>query len=226
MPALVKMTVRFPYVNATFSRDEAINDFWFYGSGTPEDQASYWEPKLEAFYNDVPSSGATALYAYMSKVLDGPHAEIIAYEVNVATGLSGPPLGTVAWTLTDRAEADLPLEVALVASVRSTLAPATGGALLPLQRRTGRIYLGPLNQNAVGSDTTSGYPLPSTQFRTDLSRACYDLSTGDMDQSDWVIYSRAARACSAITNGWVDNAWDTQRRRGTDPTSRTSWATV
>jgi hypothetical protein len=26
-----------------------------------------------------------------------------------------------------------------------------------------------------------------------------------------------------VTDGWVDNAWDTQRRRGIDRTARSTW---
>jgi hypothetical protein len=31
---------------------------------------------------------------------------------------------------------------------------------------------------------------------------------------NWVAYSPTADEANQITNGWVDNAWDTQRRRG------------
>jgi hypothetical protein len=40
---------------------------------------------------------------------------------------------------------------------------------------------------------------------------------------DWVVYSPTDDAYHEVANGWVDNAWDTQRRRGYKPTSRTTF---
>ena len=38
-----------------------------------------------------------------------------------------------------------------------------------------------------------------------------------------VLYSRANRSVYRITDNWVDNEWDTQRRRGTAATARQVW---
>lgn len=43
----------------------------------------------------------------------------------------------------------------------------------------------------------------------------------------WLIHSRVgAGSFSAVETGWVDNAMDTQRRRGPKATSRYTWAKV
>jgi len=36
----------------------------------------------------------------------------------------------------------------------------------------------------------------------------------------WVVYSTVDNAMYPVDNGWVDNSWDTQRRRGVKPTAR------
>jgi hypothetical protein len=37
---------------------------------------------------------------------------------------------------------------------------------------------------------------------------------------EWAIYSPTANLHKTITDIWVDDAWDTQRRRGLAPTTR------
>jgi hypothetical protein len=42
---------------------------------------------------------------------------------------------------------------------------------------------------------------------------------------DWVVYSRVDNTSRPVTDWFVDNSWDTQRRRGPRPTSRISGTT-
>lgn len=37
---------------------------------------------------------------------------------------------------------------------------------------------------------------------------------------DWIVWSRRARAATGINHAWVDDEWDTQRRRGLRATTR------
>jgi hypothetical protein len=39
----------------------------------------------------------------------------------------------------------------------------------------------------------------------------------------WVTVSPTAGTSGVVTDGWVDNAWDTQRSRGAAPTMRIDW---
>lgn len=60
------------------------------------------------------------------------------------------------------------------------------------------------------------------------------LAAGDASSGAWTwcIYSPTTETQTAslassfipIVGGWVDNAWDTQRRRGLEPTTRTTWS--
>jgi len=38
--------------------------------------------------------------------------------------------------------------------------------------------------------------------------------------NDWIVYSTVDQAGHEVIGGWVDNAWDIQRRRGELSTSR------
>lgn len=49
-------------------------------------------------------------------------------------------------------------------------------------------------------------------------------SLGGVDV-DWGVYSRAGSSFTKATNWWVDNAWDSQRRRGKKATARQTGTT-
>lgn len=42
---------------------------------------------------------------------------------------------------------------------------------------------------------------------------------------DWIVWSQTRRAATKVTNWFVDDEWDVQRRRGLKPTARTSGTT-
>jgi hypothetical protein len=39
----------------------------------------------------------------------------------------------------------------------------------------------------------------------------------------WVVWSEADQDAGSVFDGWIDNAFDTQRRRGVQASSRTTW---
>jgi len=111
----------------------------------------------------------------------------------------------------------LPDEVALCLSFHANLVSGQ-----PPARRRGRIYIGPLGANA----RTSGAPnnRPDSAFIGRLAAAATDLVDGANAASvPWVVHSEAAGDDFFVIAGWVDNAFDTQRRRGVAATSRTTW---
>lgn len=108
-------------------------------------------------------------------------------------------------------------EVALCLSFR-------GGVNTARQR--GRIYLGPLGYN----DTDSARPEVSL-ITNALNLATAFSNLGGVD-IDWCVHSPTTRAGSLdlgpsthpVKLAWVDDAWDTQRRRGLRPLARTTRA--
>lgn len=106
-----------------------------------------------------------------------------------------------------------PPEVALCLSFQG--APESG---VSQARKRGRIYFGP---NRTPSIDTNGRPT------ADLINALVGWGQDLLDASDtatdwtWTVYSSSTGDSVPVTNGWVDDEFDTQRRRGRVATSRT-----
>lgn len=97
-----------------------------------------------------------------------------------------------------------PAEVALCLSYYA-------GANQP--RTRGRIYLGPFASGVMDERPPAVLRNAVLAFASDISGA------GGVDAL-WQQVSKTTGARSDVTNWWVDNAWDTQRRRGAAPTGR------
>lgn len=101
-----------------------------------------------------------------------------------------------------------PTEVALCLSYFS-------GRNLPSSR--GRIYIGPWDVSVILG------PHPAGGVITSLINLGVALDTAaSVSSCVWVVHSVKDNDYLPITNLWVDNAWDTQRRRGLASTSRTT----
>lgn len=93
------------------------------------------------------------------------------------------------------------------------------------KRKRGRLYI-PHNW-IFRKDTSPTAPgvRPSATART-AAAALVPIFTslGGVDV-DWVVYSRADAAARTVTNWYVDDEWDIQRRRGDRPTTRLTGTT-
>lgn len=88
-------------------------------------------------------------------------------------------------------------------------------------RRRGRVYLGPWGTAA--NDSTTG--LISTGVTGAIDTAATALLTASATDPDWawIVWSPTTSTAVPVTNGWVDNAWDTVRSRGIDATTRVTF---
>jgi hypothetical protein len=87
-------------------------------------------------------------------------------------------------------------------------------------RHRGRVYV-PVPLTGVAP---SAALVPST-LRTkvgDLAAVFAALGGADVD---WCVWSRVDRVARKVSDWWVDDAWDTQRRRGRRATARTTGTT-
>jgi hypothetical protein len=116
----------------------------------------------------------------------------------------------------------MPEEVALVCTLKGD-PPDTA-------RRRGRIYLGPFSLNGLAQvGATNTVPArPNVASSQGIVRVaadrCIDLANQTAIPRTWVIRSTVpVENFVPITNGHIDNAWDTQRRRGPATTARTLW---
>ncbi len=106
----------------------------------------------------------------------------------------------------------LPLEVALCLSFKGIMSSGDVAA-----RHRGRVYIGPLVTEAC-DNTIDEMPVPDAALvETLLDRATF-LNT--FTNGAWGIWSRADDSVYEVTSAWVDNEFDTQRRRGRRATSR------
>lgn len=111
-----------------------------------------------------------------------------------------------------------PAEVAACASFKSDDKPGPRGK--------GRVYIGPLNSKSAGGEQEASEPRPGTGFRLALNNAMKALAESSVLADaglSWSILSQADAALYEVTGGWVDNAFDTQRRRGLVTSSRSTW---
>lgn len=110
--------------------------------------------------------------------------------------------------------AGLPSEVALCLSFEGQRIPGQAQA-----RKQGRVYLGPVQsvKNVSGRPTAALRNTISTRALA-LKDAVELLTDGA-----WLVWSPTNQTGSTVAGGWIDDAWDTQRRRGLQRTSKTTW---
>lgn len=211
----IHCAVVIPY-RSGLPEDVAVNT-WTFGAGatTPFDMAVEARERLEAFYNTVPSGASDKVTDYLAAYLDKDSARFKAYD------LSDPqprvPVLDVAIDIGDnQTTQDLPHEVALCLSFQGDRESGVNQA-----RRRGRIYLGPLTLGAK-TNGSNEVPRPKAAFLTAVQRAAGELVNKNDGTANWVVWSRKGGTFAKVTGGWVDNEFDTQRRRGARATDR-SW---
>ena len=224
---MLTLVTKLPYFTG-LPRDVSVASFHFEaraGEIDVEAAATYWGPKVEDFFNANFTSGIGDSYVggWLSNVIDRSNATITGYEHDAAHSL-GDPLFENTWTLSPEfSDNSMPLEVALCTSMLSVtqgLNPGHG------RSERGRLYIGPLNQDVI-APTSGALPFPAPHFITGLTAsttalAAYNLDSAD-EEGEWVIWSRKLHTTSAIVAGFVNNDFDTQRRRGVRATARTTW---
>ena len=90
-------------------------------------------------------------------------------------------------------------------------------------RRRGRVYLGPLNPACGTQEATTKICRVSDAAQQNIAAAAVRLA--NHVDAGWLIHSTiGAGTFAAVETGWVDNAFDTQRRRGPKASTRFTWA--
>lgn len=230
--ALVRAQVTIPR-DSNIAADVTTNVFHF---STTNVLAATLEPIATAivnFYAQAGGGGENALVAYLSAVtnpaqsrlkmwnLDDAKPRVPIYDQAKALGIAG---GTA-----------LPAEVALVGSFQAALESG-----LAQNRRRGRVYIGPLSDLARDAAGNLGRPATVAITALNLSMSRLKAASDAAVDWSWIVYSEGARDNSdpdipykdrpllpptfaPVANGWTDNAFDTQRRRGEIATAKTIW---
>jgi hypothetical protein len=218
---LMKAQVTIPLDNA-IPADYITNTFYFDGDDTLGEDT-------DAEYHSAVQNLLTTFYQAIDQDLfpesiSSP-ATVKVYDMRDA--LPRVPELTFTIALTPSVNRALPHETAICLSFQGD--PVSG---VTQARRRGRVFLGPLAQSILTTDP--GPPYVSSTIRTTIANAAATLENG-LDTAvgshvSWAVYSPTLDvtetiddAFNDVTNGWVDNAFDTQRRRGQAPTARTTW---
>lgn len=205
MPLYKAMVVFQGFTN--IAEDRFINTFHFImASEIIADVAAAVNTDLAAFYNSTASG--TSIAANMPTFVN--RAATTRF-YNMDTPAPRVPF-IVPWTLAaSSGTTPIPEEVAVVCSFH--------GAPPITPRRRGRVYIGPLNSSCLAADGNGVRVSSSFQSCiTTRAKALADSST------EWVIWSPTDQDTVSIAGGFVDNAFDTMRKRGTKPTARSTWA--
>lgn len=198
-------------------QDRYVNTFHFEqnGGAGPITTASFTEiaNRLIAFYNTAGPSGNPLSKYLSSEVLRTTNsAQVRMYDLGDAEPRAVHEVDWQLGAVTDPGR--LPGEVAVVGSFYGSR---------NIARQRGRIFLGPLNLNALAQNTAR----PHAGLITALPEAMHTLAypAGGAPLAQWVVLSTVGGArMSVVTNGWCDDAFDTQRRRGIESSARTVFA--
>jgi hypothetical protein len=130
-----------------------------------------------------------------------------------------PPILTVTGVNLGTAKIDQPLpeEVALCLSFHG--GPEAGAIAA---RRRGRTYFGPFTEFVLGQ-RADGTVAPVAALINDVAAFGTHLMADNTTDLSWAVYSPTDAQTYTIVGGYVDNAFDTQRRRGRAPSTRTAW---
>lgn len=199
-----------------FPEDRVVNVHHFVGStgGTYSSESATARALMEEFY--ATPTVANAVGTYLSPWV-ARAATLTSYDMDIPANTRTPTIDPL--TLPVAFTAGFPEEVACCLSIHGAIPPASG------PRRMGRIFLGPLCAGAGDTGTSSTPARPTAAFTTDVVAACVRLrDNGEAGNVRWAIRStRPTENYVLVAGGYVDNAWDTQRRRGPATTARTLW---
>lgn len=198
-------------------KDRYVNSFVFTGTPSPAVAlAAAVTPLVRDFYNAT--SGAEGIGAWLgpqcSRATDA--SRVVWYDLGQAPVRTPhiEPFTLRGASASTGGSEPLPAEVALCLSLYTPL---------NTQRGRGRIYIGPLNQatdeTGAGNDSH-----PTAAVLNSIAGAAARLADAAVSAGcSWQVLSRMAGNITEITHGFIDNAWDTQRRRGIAPSTRTGW---
>lgn len=203
-------------------RDVATQAFTFdVGSALLPLYTSALTGLLDDFYSQVQSPATVSIASFLRNGLVLPNVTVKWGTIDVMTGVVTPTTET-SFTVAGMASVgdSLPAECAVRASVHGAIT----GVQAVDRRRRGGPFLGPgfiataatiaSGRVLVDPDLVAAVSACSSKLQTDAAIAGYL----------WVVYSRADQTTHEIVGGFVDNAWDTIKRRGTGPSARTTWS--
>jgi len=181
--------------------------------------------KIYDFFHTPPAGGGIAQVERYLQTSQDNLIHLIGYDF--AAGLPRPELLVAKFGYTPLDTSRIPEEVALCLSYYTDR---------NLKSKRGRLYLGPLNQEAVGTGGLECRPssnivtamaaggarlIPVGAPAIDYSGLIVTAGAGaTATGTAWALYSPKLLTYSAIEHGWVDDEWDGQSRRRVEASTR------
>lgn len=195
--------------------DRYVNTWWFNRNGSSVSlsaAAATIAQRLGNFFTAVGLNQTLPLTAYLSNTAidEARGLEVRVYDTNQPEPRE-PAIVTVPLT-GFTTQVSLPAEVAVCLSYYATR---------NIPRHRGRVYLGPLNLSAMSTSDGLADPNVSQTMMDDIQDRASTLA--GFTDLPWSVCSLRDQVLRDITNGWIDNTFDTQRRRGSQPTRRETW---
>lgn len=166
-------------------------------------------------------NGIASLYqsldAYMGSSLNGTANAHTVKLYHLIEPEPRPPVHTQRFSA-GSALKPYPAEVALCLSFAADAPSGSRPA-----RRRGRIFLGPMAENS--GVLVDGYIRPTGVVKDGCAVALEAFGLGAAVLGwQWCVWSRADNTLFPVVRGWINDEFDTQRRRGPEVTSRRSWS--
>lgn len=173
---------------------------------------------VEAFYNGANVHHPLAYNLALTLDRSAGKAKLNVYDItgHLDGSPHGVPIEMDTFTLgASSGDAALPADVCVGLSFHADITYTGRKAA----RQRGRVFLGPMADNAsvVNQNATTKEAEVGTAFTDDLLSAAATLLAAE---PTWSVWSRADAALHAVIGGWVQNRFDSQRRRRTAATSR------
>lgn len=185
------------------------------------------DTNIVQLFSYVNSTWSTSLSGFLSPSLAHAAAGCLLQLYDITGHLDGsatnhPPYHQGTFTLPGGGGSPLPSELAVVLSYHAdfTGVPEHAPGERPRSRYRGRLYIGPMASSALGADSTSHRPYVAQNVRETIAAGAARLS---QLEPSWSVWSRKDSQLRQITQGYVDDAWDVQRRRGEEPVARSFW---
>lgn len=186
--------------------DQVINTFVFRDDAVTGNGYAEVVNRLEDFYYGLSGTQTATLGSYLHNSVDS--LTYYLRDADAAPGTPGEEIESTAFTQTASISSSLPPDVAVCLSYR--------GPVPDTKRTRGRIYLGPFRGGSTLVDSDGRL---ATGAHDNMLAAMAGLaSTSETNSVRWTIASRAGNSSEDIVRGYIDRAFDTQRRR--DPQSQ------
>lgn len=210
--------------------EDAVQNQWIfhYGSGADlPDAMDDIRDNLLQFWTNIDAGQTNAPEQYMSPALsDGVDGVVLDfYDITAhLDGTShGTPIGRRTLTLTPGGGTigtGLPDEVSTVLTFHRPYGTDEEFAVgsRPRARDRGRLYFGPLDRTVLLADSLGEVRIDPVVCQDFVVAAA--ILAAHVDTTRWAQWSRVTASIGIVASGWMDNAFDTQRRRGVLPNVR------